>query len=128
MSELKTQNQNLNPKANLRRRTYLFSLCIIKLVSTFPEKKVFWIIGDQLLRSATSIGANIIEATASSSRRDFIRFYEIALKSANETVYWISLLKDSGLVELIKCEETIDECSQISKMLGASLLTLKNKR
>jgi len=75
-----------------------------------------------------SIGANIIEATASSSRRDFIRFYEIALKSANETVYWISLLKDSGLVKLTKCEEIIDECSQISKMLGASLLTLKNKR
>ena len=121
-------SNNTNPKANLRHRTYQFSLCIIKLVSAFPEKRVFWIIGDQLLRSATSIGANIIEATASSSKRDFIRFYEIALKSANETIYWLSLLKDSSLVEVKKIDEIIDEASQISKMLRASLLTMKNKR
>src|SRR3989338_7830744 len=98
MSNLKSQNHNLNLKSYIRYRAYQFSLSIIKFASRFPEKRVYWIIGDQLLRSATSIGANLIEAKSSSSRKDFIKFYVIALKSSNETRYWLSLLRDSNLV------------------------------
>ena len=101
MSNLKSQNQNVNLKSNIRYRAYQFSLTIIKFVSNLPEKKVYWIIGDQLLRAATSIGANLIEAKSSSSKKDFIKFYEIALKSANETRYWLSLLKDAKLIKNI---------------------------
>mgnify|MGYP003866386553 CR=1 FL=1 len=67
-------------------------------METLPNKKVYWVISDQLLRAATSIGANIVEAKASSSKRDFIKFYEIALKSANETKYWLGLLRDAAPV------------------------------
>lgn len=128
MLKLKTQNHNLNLKSDLRYRTYQFSLSIIKLVSTFPEGRVFWIIGDQLLRAATSIGANLIEAKSSSSKRDFIRFYEIALKSANETRYWLLLLRDSRLIKELVINPLLNEAEEIAKMIGSSLLTMKGKR
>jgi len=86
------------------------------------------VISDQLLRSATSIGANIVEAKASSSKRDFIKFYEIALKSANETEYWLGLLKDATQADKNKTNQLLVEVEEISKMLGSSLLTLKNKK
>ncbi len=97
-SKFKAQNDSSSLKTNLRYRSYQFSLNVINFVSGFPNKRVYWIFGDQLLRAATSIGANIVEAKAASSKRDFIKYYEIALKSANETKYWLYLLKDGNLV------------------------------
>lgn len=117
-----------NVKTNTRYRAYQFSLSIINLVKDFPRTKIFMIFTDQLLRSATSIGANLIEAKSSSSKRDFIRFYEIALKSCNETIYWLCLLRDGKLVEEKKLKPLIDEVVEVSKMVGSSLLTLKGKR
>lgn len=93
-----------------------------------PNEKVYWIISDQLLRSATSIGANVIEAQAASSKRDFIRFFEISLKSANETKYWLGLLRDSTNADKKEINNQLQENGEIAKILGASLLTLKNKR
>lgn len=93
-----------------------------------PNKKVYWIISDQLLRSATSIGANVVEAKSASSKRDFIRFYEIALKSANETKYWLGLLRDATEASKEKINELLKEVDEISKMLGSSLLTMKKKK
>ena len=124
ISNLKTTSQN----SNLRTRAYQFSLEIIRFVSNLSEKKIYWTISDQLLRSATSIGANLIEAKASSSKKDFIRYYEIALKSANETKYWLYLLKDSHLVELVKVDPLIKEVVELSNIIGASILTMKGKK
>lgn len=127
--KLKTQNDNVNLKTNLRYRSFQFSLRIIKFINKLPNERVFWIITDQLLRCATSIGANIIEARSSSSRKDFVKFYDIALKSANETEYWLLLLRDSKLIEEDKELNTlIKENEEISKMLTSSLLTLKGKK
>jgi len=81
-----------------------------------------------LLRSSISIGVNIVEAKSSSSRRDFIKFYEIALKSANESKYWFGLLRDATEAKKEEITPLLNELEEISKMLGASLLTLKNKR
>jgi len=128
MSNLKTQNDNLNLKSNLRYRAYKFSLMVIKFASSFPNKRIYWIMEDQLLRSAMSIGANIIEAQASSSRREFIKFYEIALKSANETKYWLCLLRDGYLVNKEEVAKILGEAEEVSNMLGSSLLTLKGKK
>ena len=128
MLDFKSKNHNLNLRTDVRYRAYQFSLVVIKLVATFPEKRVFWIIGDQLLRAATSIGANLIEAKASSSKRDFIKFYQIALKSANETIYWLGLLKDAQLIESSRLELIIREVEEISRMIAASLLTMKGKK
>lgn len=128
MSNLKTKNDKLNLKSDLKFRSYRFSLTIIKFVDSLPEKKIYWVISDQLLRSATSVGANIIEAQCSSSRREFIRYYEISLKSANETKYWLGLLKDANLVSERKVSGVLKEAEEIGKMLGSSLLTLKGRR
>ena len=125
MLKLKSENYNENLKFNVKHRAYLFSLNIIKFVATFPEKRVYWVIGDQLLRAGCSIGANLIEAQSFSSKKDFIRYYEIALKSDNETVYWLSLLKDTADVDPEKIEELASEAEEISRMTGASIITMK---
>jgi four helix bundle protein len=128
MLNLKSKNYNLNLKTDLKYRAYQFSLMIINLINSFPEKRIYWVIGDQLLRAATSIGANIIEAQASSSRKEFINYYAIALKSANETKYWLCLLRDCNLSDKEKISEILKEAEEISNMLGSSLLTLRGKK
>lgn len=126
MSKVKTEARDF--KTDLRVRSYYFSINVIRFLAILPEKRVYWVISDQLLRSATSIGANIIEAKSSSSRRDFIKFYEIALKSANESKYWFGLLREATEADKNKINELLNELNEISNMLGASLLTLKNKK
>ena len=111
----------------ITKRSYNFSLDIIKLIDQLPNKKVSWIISDQLLRSATSIGANIVEAKSSSSRKEYINYFQIALKSANETRYWLNLLLDSGLIDKDKFDKIYTENEEICKMLASSVITLKNK-
>jgi len=82
-SKLKGQNAKLiSEKSNskfLKSRSYRFSLQIVRFISDFRNDRILRIIGDQLLRSGTSIGANIAEAIAASSRKDFINYFQIAL-------------------------------------------------
>ena len=111
-------------KNNLKDRTYRFSLQIIDYLEKLPGNYIYQTIGKQLLRSATSIGANIFEAQAGRTRRDFINYYHIALKSANETNYWLNLLK----AKLKPNNDLLQESIEINKMIGASLITLKGKR
>jgi len=80
----------------IREKSYAFSLKIISLYRELAEKKEF-IVSKQLLRSGTSIGANIEEALAGQSRKDFHAKLTIAFKEAKETNYWLRLLRDSGL-------------------------------
>jgi four helix bundle protein len=127
-SNLKSQSYNSKVKTDLRERCYDYSIKIIKRLETLPEKRLYWILSDQLLRSATSIGANVIEARSSSSKRDFIRFYEIALKSANETLYWLRLLKGTASVKDIEIDDLLRETEELSKIIAASILTMKDKR
>ena len=122
------QSQKSKLKTNLKYRCYHFSIKIIKFLERLPQKRVYWVISDQLLRAATSIGANIVEAQSSSSKREFIRFYDIALKSANETKYWLGLLRDATSIDKERIKPLLQEAEEISKMLGSSLLTLRNKK
>ncbi len=100
---------------------------IIALSDTLPNKRNAWIINDQLIRSATSIGANIIEAKAASSRLEFKKYYEVALKSANETQYWLELMRDSKLAEANNLKGLIQEAVEIASMLAAGVIKLKSK-
>ncbi len=70
---------------DIKKRAYYFSLSVVKFIDSFESRRIHYSLIDQLLRSATSVWANLIEARAAHSRRDFIKFYEIALKSSNET-------------------------------------------
>lgn len=93
-----------------------------------PSKRSAWIITDQLIRSATSIGANLIEARASSSRLEFKKFYEIALKSSNETKYWLCLLRDTKLIKAEEINKLLSEVVELSNMMASGGLKLKNKK
>ena|SRR3990167_4930199 len=119
MLKLKTKSPDV------RTRSYQFSLDVIEFLKSLPNQHLYWSTSDQLLRSSTSIGANLVEAKGSSSKKDFINFYFISLKSANETIYWLKLFGDSGLVSKSSVEHLLDEANQISKMIGASVIKLK---
>lgn len=81
-----------------------------------------------MLRSTTSIGANIIEAQAASSKKDFINFLSYSLKSANETKFYLGLLRDSGKTNRSKINEYLQEVTEFANILGGSILTAKGKR
>jgi four helix bundle protein len=126
---MKMEKQQVKTKNILKYRAYRFSLETIDLLNILPKNYIYEVIGKQLLRSATSIGANIVEAQAGRTKKDFTNYYQIALKSANETKYWLAILKDKlkAKNEKEKIESAMKEAIEISNMLGASLLTLKNK-
>ena len=102
-------------------------MAVINLVALIPNTISGRVIGNQLLRSVTSIGANLIEGGASSSRLEFKKFQEIALKSGNETVYWLNLLIDSLLVSEDKVTALLDEAEQICRMIASGVIKLKSK-
>ena len=110
------------------KRSYAFTLEIIDFISKLPSESTFWVFKDQLIRSGTSIGTNIHEAKSASSRRDFINFYNIALKSANETEYWIRLLIESKLCKSTKLLKLQVESKELIKMIASSILTLKRTK
>jgi len=115
-------------KDEFRQRVYKFALDVIKFVEQLPKEQTSKIIGNQLLRSATSIGANVIEAQGAASRKDYTNFFTYALKSANETKFWLGLLRDSGKAEREATDKLLKETTEIANILAASILTLKGKR
>ncbi len=126
-AKLKVIN-NQSFKKQLITRTFVFARKIIALIDKFPKKRSAWVISDQLLRSATSVGANIIEAQAASSKRDFINFLNHALKSGNETKFWLALAKDVVLKEKETINFLLREVDELVKILGSSIATLKGKK
>ncbi len=103
-------------------------LRVIRLIDLLGNEAVSSVISRQLLRSATSIGANIVEARGASSKKDFTNFFHHALKSANETIYWLELLRDSGKTNNINFVPLLQEAGEVANILGSSILTLKGKR
>lgn len=108
-------------------RAFYLARQVIVLVDKFPSKRSAWVITDQLLRAATSIGANIIEAQAASSRKDFINFLNHALKSGNETKFWLALAKDLDNKLVDEINTLIKETDELVKILGSSLITFRRK-
>ena len=112
---------------DIKQRTFQFSLDVINFVEKIKKDNTVYIIINQLLRCSTSIGANIIEAKSASSRKDFINYYQIALKSANETKYWLLLLKSTNKVNDKQVDILLNELDEICRIIVKSLLTLKGK-
>ena len=115
----------IEKERDLKARCYKFSLLIISLVDDLQKDMSSQVMARQVLRSATSIGANIIEAQASPTRKDFALYITHSLKSANETAYWLKLLRDSGKMAPDKINAVILECDELARILGASLVTMK---
>lgn len=115
-------------KKMLKLRAFNLARNIMKLTDKFPQKRSAWVISDQLLRSATSIGANIIESQVASSKKDFINFLNHALKSGNETKFWLALAKDLDDKLIPEIEKQLKESDELVKILGSSISTLKGKK
>ena len=103
-----------------------FSAKIIKLQSFLIKEKKETIISKQIIRSATSIGANINEANYGNSKQDFIAKMHIALKECSETEYWIRLLKEVEYIDNNYFKVLLEDCLSIKRMLIASLNTIKS--
>ena len=122
------QNQNSKVKTELKPRAYRYSIRMIEFLDSLPTDMSTGIITKQLLRSATSIGANIVEAKAASSKKDFTNFYSYSLKSANESLYWLGLLRDAKKINNSQMKYLLDETKELANILGSSILTLKGKK
>jgi four helix bundle protein len=110
---------------NIKHRAFQFSKEIILFVSETKFEKIFYSIFDQLVRSATSVGANLVEAISGSSKKDFLNFYVIALKSANETKYWLCLIRDSIQADKNKVAELLREADELSKIIASIVISVK---
>jgi len=118
-------------KSEFKSRLYKYVLRLIKFLNTLPYSPVIKAIISQLMRSGTSIGANYFEAEAASSKKDYQNFFNYSLKSANESLFWLTVLKNSELLpkELTaECDWLLNETGQFANIFASSILTMKNKR
>ena len=104
---------------DLERRTKRFSLAIIKLTAALPRTREADVVSRQLLRSATSIGANYREANRGVSRADFANKIGTVQKEASETQYWIELLIESGLASKAAAQDLLREVSELLAIFTA---------
>ena len=114
-----TQN---NP---IEKRSYLFALRIVKAYKYLTKQKDEYVLSKQMLRSGTSIGAMMREAKFAQSRADFVNKASIALKEANETLYWIELLHDSEYIDDLSFNSLHQEADELTAILASIVKTTK---
>ena len=122
------QNDKVKIKKEFKQRLYKFTLRLIEFLDKLPDDNVSKRIGDQLLRSGTSVIGNYIEGQAASSKRDFTNYFNTSLKSANESKLWLALLRDS---KRAKAEDILwlsGELDEIANIFASSVLTLRGKK
>ena len=122
------KNDKEKCKNKFKKRLYAFTLKLIDFLDSLPKDNVARRIGDQLLRSGTSVIANYVEAQVASSKKEFTNFFHIALKSANESKLWLVLLRDSKRATSKSIAWLLNELDEIANIIASSILTLKGKR
>jgi len=112
----------------VQEKSYAFALRMVKLYQHLSEQKKEFVLSKQVLRSGTSIGANVEEAIGGQSERDFSAKMSIAYKEARETHYWLRLLRDSGYLGVNESASIITDCEELLKLTGSIIKTMKSKR
>lgn len=112
----------------LKDKSYKFALRIVKLYKHLTEDKKGFVLSKQVLRSGTSIGANVIEGSRAESKMDFVHKLAVAHKESFETEYWINLLKDSEYITEKQAESVLNDCQELQKLLTTSIKTAKNNQ
>ncbi len=118
-------------RQEFKSRIYRYVLRLVTFLDFLPKKPVIREIISQLIRSGTSIGANYFEAYAASSKKDYQNFFNHSLKSANETIFWLAVLRDSHLVPVDvekDCEWLLQETRELAKIFASSIITMKGKK
>ena len=109
----------------IRDKSYKFALRVVNLYKYLEKNES--VLSKQVLKSGTSIGANIEEAIGAQSRRDFLSKINIAYKEIRETKYWIRLLADSNYIDEKIKTSMLDDCEELLKIAGKIISTLKTK-
>ncbi|MBL7214056.1 MAG: four helix bundle protein [Phycisphaerae bacterium] len=122
------QNDKEKFKNDFKKRLYAFTLRLIEFLDALPNDNVSRRIGDQLLRSGTSIIGNYVEGQSASSKKDFTNYFNTSLKSTNESKLWFALLRDSKRASREDVQWFLDELEEYSKIFGSSILTLKGRK
>ena len=112
----------------IQQKSYAFAIRIVKLHKYLVQEKKEFVLGKQLLRSGTSIGANVEEAIGGQSEKDFFSKMTIAYKEARETHYWIRLLTDADYLNKDESESLLYDIEEIMKIIGSIQKTLKEKQ
>ena len=110
------------------QKTYSFAVMITKFCFEIQQNRKEFVISRQLLKSGTSIGANVEEAQGAISKAEFIAKMQIALKEAKETKYWLRLIKDANVYRNEKSEILLQECNEIIQLITSILKTAKANR
>lgn len=121
-------NEVMSERASIAERAKLFALRVISLYSFLPKTTEAQVIGKQLLRSGTSVGAHIREAKRSRSDAEMISKVEGALQELEETTYWLELLADSHLVKSELLADVMKEVNELAAILVASVKTIKMRK
>ena len=116
----------MNKIFDIKKRSYLFSVEIIKFINLLDRSMSNDVLVKQLIRSSTSIGANIVEGSSAVSKREFINFFNHSLKSTKETLYWLQLLKNTNNSNL-DVAELILEAQELSKIISTIIMNTKEK-
>ena len=110
----------------MHAKSYAFALRVIGLSKFLREQKQDYVLSKQILRSGTAIGALVRESEFAQSQTDFINKLSVSLKEANETDYWLNLLKDSGYIDEKSFLSMEDDCGELIALLVSSIKTVKN--
>ncbi len=111
----------------LTDRTKWLAIKIIKLVGTFPNKVEYWVIGKQMIRSATSVAANYRAVTRARSNKEFLAKINIVVEECDETLFWLEMLEDAQLIEANSLKDIKDETIEVLKVLAKSKKTMTAK-
>jgi len=114
--------------SEFKKRLYQLTLRLVDFLDRLSNDNVSKRVGDQLLRSGTSVIANYVEGQAASSKKEYIQFFHYSLKSANESKLWLALLRDTKRAKTEDVRPLLAELDEISNILASSILTLKGKR
>ena len=112
----------------LAKKSKTFAIRIINLYKHLCSEKREFGLSKQILKSGTSIGANIREAKFAQSRNDYISKFSISLKESNETLYWLELLGETEYITIKEYESLYNDCLEILKMLQSTIITLKSNK
>ncbi len=111
-----------------QEKSYAFALRMIKLYQHLTSEKREFILSKQVLRSGTSIGANLEEAIGAQSQKDFAAKIAIVYKEARETHYWLRLLRDSGQISPKAAKSILEDCEELLRIIGATKKTVSEKK
>lgn len=114
-------------KKDFAKRTMLFGLRVIRLVESLPKSQTAYVVGNQLLRAGTSVGANYRSALRGKSRADFIAKLGIVEEECDETLYWMQMLIDAGIIKISRLTQLMNEANEIIAIVVSSIKTVRSR-